>query len=278
MISKNEISNSSAKLGLSLDVIEKDYVLGWVIAGINQDGGLSDSWVFKGGTCLKKCFLNDYRFSEDLDFTLKNRTHLDTTFLEEKFKAISEWVYENSGIEIPTEDINFKERETIRNTVSIKGKLSYHGPIRRLGSLPRIKLDLTVDELLVDEPTKSVVHHSYSDLQENLFNISSYSYPELFAEKLRATVERSLPRDLYDVVEIFRRKDLLPSSSNVKKILVKKCEYKGVEIPSRKVMKDAEKVAELKSAWNNMLKHQLKDLPDIDIYLEEYSQIVDWLH
>lgn len=278
MISKNEISNSSAKLGLSLDVIEKDYVLGWVIAGINQDGGLSDSWVFKGGTCLKKCFLNDYRFSEDLDFTLKNRTHLDTTFLEEKFKAISEWVYENSGIEIPTEDINFKERETIRNTVSIKGKLSYHGPIRRLGSLPRIKLDLTVDELLVDEPTKSLVHHSYSDLQENLFNISSYSYPELFAEKLRATVERSLPRDLYDVVEIFRRKDLLPSSSNVKKILVKKCEYKGVEIPSRKVMKDAEKVAELKSAWNNMLKHQLKDLPDIDIYLEEYSQIVDWLH
>lgn len=278
MISKNEISNSSAKLGLSLDVIEKDYVLGWVIAGINQDGGLSDSWVFKGGTCLKKCFLNDYRFSEDLDFTLKNRTHLDTTFLEEKFKAISEWVYENSGIEIPTKDINFKERETIRNTVSIKGKLSYHGPIRRLGSLPRIKLDLTVDELLVDEPTKSVVHHSYSDLQENLFNISSYSYPELFAEKLRATVERSLPRDLYDVVEIFRRKDLLPSSSNVKKILVKKCEYKGVEIPSRKVMKDAEKVAELKSAWNNMLKHQLKDLPDIDIYLEEYSQIVDWLH
>jgi predicted nucleotidyltransferase component of viral defense system len=278
MISKNEISNSSAKLGLSLDVIEKDYVLGWVIAGINQDGGLSDSWVFKGGTCLKKCFLNDYRFSEDLDFTLKNRTHLDTTFLEEKFKAISEWVYENSGIEIPTEGINFKERETIRNTVSIKGKLSYHGPIRRLGSLPRIKLDLTVDELLVDEPTKSVVHHSYSDLQENLFNISSYSYPELFAEKLRATVERSLPRDLYDVVEIFRRKDLLPSSSNVKKILVKKCEYKGVEIPSRKVMKDAEKVAELKSAWNNMLKHQLKDLPDIDIYLEEYSQIVDWLH
>ena len=30
---------------------------------------LRESWLFKGGTCLKKCF-ETYRFSEDLDFTL----------------------------------------------------------------------------------------------------------------------------------------------------------------------------------------------------------------
>jgi len=28
------------------------------------------SWAFKGGTCLKKCYFETYRFSEDLDFTL----------------------------------------------------------------------------------------------------------------------------------------------------------------------------------------------------------------
>jgi len=37
MISKNEIREISANLGLSLDVIEKDYVLGWLIAGINKE-------------------------------------------------------------------------------------------------------------------------------------------------------------------------------------------------------------------------------------------------
>lgn len=277
MINRNEINNSSAKLGLSLDVIEKDYVLGWVIAGINQDAELRDNWVFKGGTCLKKCFFENYRFSEDLDFTLKNKNHLNTIFLEEKFKAISEWVYENSGIELPIEDINFKERETIRNTISIKGKVGYHGPIRRLGSLPRIKLDLTADEALISKPVKSVVYHSYSDLQKDLFYIYSYSYAEIFAEKLRATIERSLPRDLYDVVEIYRRKDLLPSSVEVKKILIKKCEFKGVRLPDKELMKDTEKITEIRNAWNNMLKHQLKDLPAMDIYLKEYDQIVDWL-
>jgi predicted nucleotidyltransferase component of viral defense system len=31
-----------------------------------------DSLVFKGGTCLRKCYFHDYRFSEDLDFTSVN--------------------------------------------------------------------------------------------------------------------------------------------------------------------------------------------------------------
>jgi predicted nucleotidyltransferase component of viral defense system len=238
VITKNEISDSSVRLGLSLDVIEKDYVLGWVLAAINHDSELKDNWIFKGGTCLKKCFFKDYRFSEDLDFTLMNKAHLDTKFLEEKFKSLSEWVYDNSGVELPLEDINFKERETIRNTVSIKGKLSYHGPIRRLGSLPRIKLDLTVDEALIDKPVRSIVHHTYTDLEESLFYIHSYSYLEIFA---------------------------------------KKCEFKGVGLPDKGLMTNIEKVAELKSAWNNMLKHQLRDLPDIEIYLVEYNLLLDWL-
>lgn len=31
-----------------------------------------DNLIFKGGTCLRKCYFEDYRFSEDLDFTAIN--------------------------------------------------------------------------------------------------------------------------------------------------------------------------------------------------------------
>jgi predicted nucleotidyltransferase component of viral defense system len=58
------------EFGLAARVIEKDYVLGWVLAGIFNHPVIGSSWVFKGGTCLKKCFFETYRFSEDLDFTL----------------------------------------------------------------------------------------------------------------------------------------------------------------------------------------------------------------
>jgi predicted nucleotidyltransferase component of viral defense system len=55
-------------------VVEKDYVLGWILAGMYGHEELAESWVFKGGTCLKKCYFETYRFSEDLDFTLRTAT------------------------------------------------------------------------------------------------------------------------------------------------------------------------------------------------------------
>jgi predicted nucleotidyltransferase component of viral defense system len=45
----------SREFGLNANVIEKDYVLGWMLAGISHHSELGLSWVFKGGTCLKKC-------------------------------------------------------------------------------------------------------------------------------------------------------------------------------------------------------------------------------
>ena len=50
--------------------LRKTTSLGWVLWGVGTDPLLQRTWVFKGGTCLKKCFIETYRFSEDLDFTV----------------------------------------------------------------------------------------------------------------------------------------------------------------------------------------------------------------
>ena len=56
MIDRREILDMAGTLGLLPQVVEKDYVLGWVLAGIYQQPALAESWIFKGGTCLKKCY------------------------------------------------------------------------------------------------------------------------------------------------------------------------------------------------------------------------------
>ena len=56
-------------LGLQSYVVERDYLLSWVLAGISAVPELRETLVFKGGTALKKCYFGDYRFSEDLDFS-----------------------------------------------------------------------------------------------------------------------------------------------------------------------------------------------------------------
>jgi uncharacterized protein len=70
MVTTKELSKRAAENKVSDRQIEKDYVLTWVLIGVAQHEVLKKSLVFKGGTVLKKCYFEDYRFSEDLDFTL----------------------------------------------------------------------------------------------------------------------------------------------------------------------------------------------------------------
>lgn len=53
MINKREILETASSLGLLPSVVEKDYILGWLLAGIYAHPTLTEAWVFKGGTCLK---------------------------------------------------------------------------------------------------------------------------------------------------------------------------------------------------------------------------------
>ena len=64
---RNRLQEVRKRLGTPWEILERDYVLSWLLAGISQVDALRDTMVFKGGTALKKCFFGDYRFSEDLD-------------------------------------------------------------------------------------------------------------------------------------------------------------------------------------------------------------------
>jgi len=92
MISKEEIISVADETGLTPRIVEKDYVLGWLLGAVNANAALSQSWVFKGGTCLKKCYFETYRFSEDLDFTLQDEQHINEVFLKAQFAVISRQV------------------------------------------------------------------------------------------------------------------------------------------------------------------------------------------
>lgn len=70
MISRPALDERVREWRLRHDVVEKDYVLGWALWAVGSDEELNRTWCFKGGTSLKKCFVETYRFSEDLDFSV----------------------------------------------------------------------------------------------------------------------------------------------------------------------------------------------------------------
>ncbi|MER8401219.1 nucleotidyl transferase AbiEii/AbiGii toxin family protein [Mesorhizobium sp. M0306] len=278
MISKAEILETAAKVGLRPDVVEKDYVLGWTLAGISAHDELREKWVFKGGTCLKKCYFETYRFSEDLDFTLADAAHLDEAFLKRVFAEIGEWVYERSGLEMPTEGQSFDLFKNPRGNVSCQGKLSYKGPVSpnvAVIRLPRIKLDLTADERIVLPPVRVPLFHAYSDAQEASFEVLAYSYEEAFGEKVRALAERTRPRDLYDVVNLFRNSEARPQAAALLDVLRQKCEFKGIAVPKLEDL--AAHRDGLEGGWENMLAHQLPALPPVADFWDVLPDFFAWL-
>src|SRR3989338_5662776 len=76
MILQSQISKLSNRLlkeqggrRIPENVLERDYCIAWFLVGLSKTP-LKNMIAFKGGTALRRCHFSDYRFSEDLDFTL----------------------------------------------------------------------------------------------------------------------------------------------------------------------------------------------------------------
>lgn len=277
MIKIDEIRSVAAQVGLSNLVVEKDYALGWLLWGINSHPITSKSFVFKGGTCLKKCYFETYRFSEDLDFSYRGQDELSVETLTQVF---SETVFEESGLEFLKPSIQFERFKNPRESFSIQGGLKYRGPVRPqvgIANMPRIKLDVTLDEPIVLAPVVNDVLHMYSDEPSEGISILSYSYEEIFAEKIRALAQRLRPRDLYDVVHLYRHKNQSTNPDIISSVLEKKCKIRGISVPTITSIETHSNRAFLESEWDTQLKHQVSNLSGFQDFLNALPEILSWL-
>ena len=275
MISKDEIKSIAAELKLKDVTVEKDYVLGWLLAGIGNFPAIRNAWVFKGGTCLRKCYFDNYRFSEDLDFTIAYSEAAELQFIEKAVADIVTWVQQNSGIEINLSRTVFERFENSASQVIIQGRIYYKGPIspNSIPQWPRIKFDLTPNDAIVSEPVlRDIKNNTYSDYNQlSSIQIKSYNLVDLFAEKIRALFERTRPRDVYDVVEIYNREmENIPLEA-LRKALKEKCIFKDIyELDINKLHID-----QCATGWQDQLSHQLTDLPSFERYFEAFEVIYD---
>ena len=232
MIDRGEVLTIAGERDLRVDMIEKDYVLGCMLAGIFAHPSLGSSWVFKGGTCLKKCFLETYRLSEDLDFTVEDAGQLDGGVLADAFREIGEWMYDYSGIDISAQRPRFRAYRNPRGGLQIEGRVYYRGPMQPRGSVPRVKVDLTADEKIMHRPVERAVAHAYSGCPQDGMSARSYPLTELMGEKVRALGERARPRGpLRRDQLISGGKTSAPKHRTVLQVLREKCEFKGIPGP-----------------------------------------------
>jgi predicted nucleotidyltransferase component of viral defense system len=224
----------------------------------------------------RSAYFETYRFSEDLDFTLRDESHLDEEFLKPVFGEVVTWVTEQSGLNIPADQLEFEIYDNPRGKPNCQGKIAYRGPVSPTsGGWPKIKLDLTADERLVLPSVRREVFHPYSDKPEGGIRANCYKYEEAFGEKLRALGERTRPRDLYDVVNLYRHTDSRPTATVLLDVLRQKCDHKAIPMPTFASLQPYRQALEV--MWSDMLKHQLPLLPPLNDFWDALPEIFTWM-
>lgn len=260
MITKQQILERAREWNLRPEIVEKDYVLGWLLAAIGAHRELGESWVFKGGSCLKKCYFETYRFSEDLDFSLLPQAAYTQADLARQLREIVAEAHEASGIELPEADERIDVRRNKQGQETFQARITYRGPLSMPGA-PRLLLDITRHEAVVDSPVRRPVSHAYPDEIDDAA-VAAYSLEELFAEKTRALYERTRPRDLYDVMQLVENYISSIDLARTRRMFREKCAAKSLAVPSGAELTQHVRAAdELATEWKNMLAHQLPALP-----------------
>ncbi len=134
---------------------------------------------------------------------------------------------------------------------------------------------MTADERLVLEPINTQIFHPYSDAPEAGIEVLAYDYVEAFAEKFRALAERTRPRDLYDVVHLFRNVEARPEPQHFLEVLRAKCDFKGIGLP--RIVDLEPHRADLEAGWVHMLDHQLPALLPVAAFWDALPEIFAWL-
>jgi predicted nucleotidyltransferase component of viral defense system len=234
-------------------VLERDYCLAWFLVGLSRSP-LREHLVFKGGTALKRCYFGDYRFSEDLDFTLASEMSLDSILagLQEVYAQV------RSASGIP---IGYSREDRKKHQNSHTFYLAYEGPLPA-ASPKEVKVDITITERFVlplEDRTVLRGYDEYSDLTDDS-RIRVYALDEIGVEKIVALTDRARnePRDLYDVWYLTSKEhvDLAMLMSEIDS----KLEFRG---RSRETIGEefTKKEARYEKLWSPRLGSQLAELP-----------------
>ena len=274
---RNRLQEAWRQLGLPSYVIERDYLLSWVLAGIAAVPELKETLVFKGGTSLKKCYFGDYRFSEDLDFSALEG--VPTGDAMEKLmglvcEAAREMLDEYAEVELVCQrHLENNPHPGGQEAFEIRGQLPWHTS----SDIP-VKIEITVDELIAWPVERRSVMHGYGELLD--VELQIYSPTEVVAEKLRAIRQqlklleergwiRNRARDYYDLWRVLGEFGDSVDRLNFIGRLHDKCKLRNVDFEGPDDFFDSRVADDVKQGWESSLAALVPNLPAFDTVMGE---------
>lgn len=274
---RTRLEEARKRLGIPWEVLERDYLLSWVLAGIARIEQLRETLVFKGGTALKKCYFGDYRFSEDLDFSCLPGAPTGSDMeiaIEEACLAAAKMLDEYAPIDISCERYTEKEPHPGgQEAFTIRAQFPWHRQPHA-----RVIVEASVDEPILIPANKRAVIHEYGEPLETTMNV--YALEEIVAEKLRAILQhaeklehrgwsRSRARDYYDLWRMLHRYQDEMQFDGFQDLLTRKCAIRQVSFEGPDDFFQPNMLAHVERTWADWLGPLVADLPPFALVIEE---------
>ena len=274
---KEEVSSKK----VTQHVIEKDYALSYILAGISKHPTLTKALIFKGGTALKKIFFGDYRFSEDLDFSVQNapkRAALEN--------ALAESILTASNLLQPFGQFTIELKRNPESAPHPQGQEAFVVLVKfpwQPTALCRIKIEVTHDELVLMPPIYYPIIHNYEEKLDCA--IACYTIEEIIAEKMRALLQthqrlvirgwnKPRARDYYDLWRILKNSGDKLNTKQLLSLVKQKSDYRNVSYKNVDDFFTEKLLSETAQHWQNTLGTMVLDLPPCEVVIEETKVLV----
>ena len=282
---RTRLQEARRRLGIPWEVLELDYVLSWVLAGISQTPALRDTLAFKGGTALRKCYFEDYRFSEDLDFTgigaVPGGEDLED-LVRQACVAAEDSVDAYAPVAISCE--RYTEREPHpggQEAFTIRARLPW-----QTRPQTRVLIEVTMDEPVLWPTRRRKIIHDYGEPLDA--GIDVYALEEVVAEKLRAILQqidtlerrgwsRSRGRDYYDLWRVLGAYHDQIDLTNFSRLLQVKCAVRGVSFAGPEDFFDTRMLAYVGGTWEQSLGPLVPGLPSLETVVSQLRSQVELL-
>jgi len=255
MIPLAEINKFAKKYNVSSDVIEKDYIISWILCCLTKCSLVND-FVFYGGTAIKRIYFSDHRYSEDIDLISENKWSIDNILNELK---VLEAAKDEANI-----SLNIKEPEN--ENISRDRKIiyvEYDGYPEITGPPKEIKIDFSLDRQIFGEIETQGILKTYSDLIDCSGQLRVMTLNTILANKFGMLQDRARnePRDVYDIwFLLINRKKFKFDLDKIRHALKRKYNT----IPSRRDIERELNRESLSTNWHNRLSHQIANLSPYD--------------
>lgn len=227
---KDFVNGISEALGIvRKELIEKDLILHQALLDLSKNRFFHENFLFKGGTCLIKCYLGYFRFSEDIDFTWRDQEQFEGMSQKDIRRYLSSVIDETGAVFeaiARKRGLDFRCIKSSREYVELGGgnktttfKIWYDSEFLNRRSFFKVQINFVEElhfpqvksksrSLLVKpvEELKILFPEEYREYSKQI-QFDTYDIREIMCEKIRSILTRRgvKARDFVDVYLMSRK-------------------------------------------------------------------------